>query len=288
MRTILQKYMLPLREAENESGAAEVTSSSEGAGTGADESSTSSQNDSGTTEAEANADVSSASENASASQPAKPEAKPEAGDWKDKRLAKLTAQLHEERRKAAELASKVAKPEASATPDPNAEFDRLVNERAAQQRQAEDFNRRCTEEALAGREKYGEAEFNKALGDLQRLIDASNNEDVAKYTRFLQASMEAGNAKDIIFALGNDLSKADKIFDMNDIKMAVELAKMAEQFSKEAPAEAVSSAPKPITTVGGRSGDRNPIDPTSARGDELSTAEWMRRRNAQVAQRGVR
>lgn len=287
MRTILQKYMLPLHKAENESGAAEVTSSPADTGAGADESSISSQDESSTTEAEASADVSSSSDDASASHSAKAD-KGETSDWKDKRLAKLTAQLHEERRKAAELASKVAKPEANANPNPNVEFDRLVNERAAQQRQAEDFARRCTDEALAGREKYGEQEFNKALGDLQRLIDASNNEDVAKYTRFLQASMEAGNAKDIIFALGNDLSKADRIFEMNDIKMAVELAKMAEGFGKEAPAEAVSSAPKPITPVGGRSGDRNPIDPTSARGDELSTAEWMRRRNAQVAQRGAR
>lgn len=287
MRTILQKYMLPLREAENESGAAEVTSSPADTGNGADVSSISSQDESGTTEAEASADASSSSDDVSASHSAKTD-KGETGDWKDKRLAKLTAQLHEERRKTAELTSKVVKPEANTQPNPNVEFDRLVNERAAQQRQAEDFAKRCTEEALAGREKYGEAEFNKALGDLQRLIDASNNEDVAKYTRFLQASMEAGNAKDIIFALGNDLSKADRIFEMNDIKMAVELAKMVEGFGKEAPAEAVSSAPKPITTVGGRSGDRNPIDPTSARGDELTTAEWMRRRNAQVAQRGAR
>jgi hypothetical protein len=65
--------------------------------------------------------------------------------------------------------------------------------------------------------------------------------------------------------------------------MGLELAKRALK------APMPSAAPKPVVPVGARGRTHDAVDPADVdRADRLTTAEWMRRREAQVAERGTR
>lgn len=291
MRSILAKYILPRFGAENESGAAADSSSpaAEAApGTEGDEGSSSTSSDDGTGSEEGAEKTQNAKPAPSVESPKGEEKK---ADWKDKKIAKLTARLREAQQKPAAEAAPVAPApgDAPAAPlQPTDQFNKMVQQEAAKQRAAEEFSKKCDAEAAAGKALYGDKEFNDRLAALQTLIDQNSPEEATNYFRFINAALETGKAKDIIFQLGEDLDQADRILGMNDVKMGVTLARMADSIEAPTP-EAVTGAPKPITTVGGRSGDRNPIDPTDgARADQLSTAEWMKRRNAQVDARKAR
>lgn len=279
MKTILEKYLLPLREADNENGAVSPPAADvvlTGADVDEGTSSTSEDDDTGSEEGEVETQAVKAAPSNETEKKT---------DWRDKKIAKLTARLKESQQKPA--AVETPDPAAAAATAPTDQFNKMVAQEAAKQRQAEDFTKQCDNEAKAGMELYGANEFKERLGNLLQLIDQDNVEEATNYYRFLNAALETGKAKDIIFQLGDDLEEAEKIFSMNDVKMGVKLARMADSIEAPAP-ETVSGAAKPITTVGGRSGDRNPIDPADARGDQLSTAEWMKRRNAQVDARKAR
>lgn len=200
-------------------------------------------------------------------------AKPTPADWRDRRIATLTARLREAEQRAPEVAPTVADP-AAATPD----IDRLANERAGQIAAQAEFTRRCNETALAGRGAFGEAQFNSRVQALQTLVDLQSPADVGAFNQFLDAAIETGEGPRLLHNLGADLNEASRIMALSPARMGIELAKLAGR-----PAE-VSNAPRPVTPVGsaGRSHDR--IDPTDpARADGLTTAEWMRRREEQVA-----
>lgn len=279
MRNLLERYLHPVWSAENDNGAVSSPAADpvvEGAENVEGTSSTSDE-----TGAETEGEEKVVEAKASPSEAKIEEKKP---DWRDKKIAKLTAKLRE-RVAPAEVPPPV---DPAVPPAPTDQFNKMVQQAAAQQRAAEDFKLKCDNEAKAGREAYGVDEFTERLGNLLQLIDQDNPEEVTNYYRFLDAALETGKAKDLIFQLGDDLEEAEKIFSLSDAKLGVKLARLADAIESPAP-EAVSGAPKPLTPVGGRSGDRNPIDPTDgARADQLSTAEWMKRRNAQVDARKAR
>ncbi len=96
---------------------------------------------------------------------AKPEAKAEAEppktkDWKDNRIARLTAQLRQ-----AQTAPQQQPPEKPLSP--TEDFDKRVSDAAARQAAAlvaiSTFNEKCNAVALAGQAEYGEKEFNESL-----------------------------------------------------------------------------------------------------------------------------
>jgi flagellar biosynthesis/type III secretory pathway protein FliH len=202
-------------------------------------------------------------------------------DWRDRRIAQLTAQLHAERAKLARLTPATEppaeSPEASAAAI-EARAQALAAERVAQQ----EFNRRCNEAAIAGRAAFGEAAFNERIQNLTQLVDKQDPASVASYTTFIDATLETGEAPRLLYQLGADLNEAARLLALPPVKMALELAKLA---VKPAPAEP-SKAPKPITPIGGKGAANESIDPTDPeRAGSLSTAEWMRRREKQIAER---
>lgn len=216
-----------------------------------------------------------------------PAAKP--ADWKDKRIAKLTARL-------AELAAK-AEPAAQSAPkaplDPTADFDARV----AQAVQIQEFNRQCDQVGQLGRQRYGNSEFQSAVRNLvENFVDKSDSRTVLTYNTFLQAAIDSDAGADVIFALGsdpNDLSEAERILSLPPIKMAAAVAKLAvklESATQAAASPDVSRAPKPIRPIGNNAGSAHseisPSDPD--RQSHLSTAEWMKRREAEVAKSGRR
>jgi hypothetical protein len=210
-----------------------------------------------------------------AAKPAAPAAEePKDEDWRDRRIAQLTAKLHAERNKNGASAP-AASSDVAAAEDVNAVAARMVAE--------QNFNNACNSAAAEGRKAY--ADFDTRLGGLKQIVDPNDPAEVAAYNRMLAAIIETGEAPRLLYELGGDPNKASKMLGLSaqaPMKLAVELTKMALTKGEPAP----SAAPKPITPVGDRGRSSTPIDPTDKdKADGLSTSDWMARREADVAKK---
>jgi len=225
-------------------------------------------------------------------------------DWRDRRIGELTARGREmraeiERLKAAN-AGQQPQPNGDLARAPNgqfrqpagyqgpggppdqAEIDRQIQQRAEMLAANQEFNRRCNEVAEIGRRNY--PDFDGQVGKLVGLVDANDPQGVASYNNFLNAAMETGEASKIIHALGGDLDEASRILSLTPVRMAVELTRMAAK-----PISELSRAPRPINPAATNAQQmRTSISPDDPGSDQMSTEEWMRRRNEQIAARGVR
>lgn len=158
----------------------------------------------------------------------------------------------------------------------NALADAKAQQIAVQIAAQRNFDERCETVVNDGRTAY--ADFNDSIKTLKEVADLDNPIDAAKYTAFIDAIIETGDGPRLIHELASDPSEAERIFKLSPVKQGIALAKLA---AMEAPAS--TAAPKPITPVGNRAGSRIPITPDDVgRADNLSTAEWMARRNQQV------
>jgi hypothetical protein len=210
-----------------------------------------------------------------------PAAEPPATDWRDRRIATLTRRLRDlQERSASTNGAPAPTPPVPQVPPP-AEFDAAVNQRARELAAVNDFNRRCDEAAFTGRTTFGETEFNGRIDQLRKLVDNTDPVSVQAYNNLLMAALEAGDAPRLLHDLGADLNEAQRILTLNPTKMAVEMTRRA---AKEPIVN--SGAPKPITPVNTRGVSHEQISPDDPdRSDHLSTQEWMRRREAQLAAR---
>jgi hypothetical protein len=214
-------------------------------------------------------------------------------DWRDKKIAKLTARIHElAGTSKGQTPAVVAQPGASTAgtaPDPAA-FEQAV-ERAAEAKAVTKaaqmaFNEACNTVATQGREAF--QDFDSSVKNLKGLVDTTSASETAAYNSFLFAAIETGEAPKLLYELGKDPDEAMRIMSLPSVKMGIELAKRA---LGAGASQNVSNALKPITPVGrtGRTAtvEIAPSDPTRA--DNLSTAEWMARREKEVlAARGRR
>lgn len=223
------------------------------------------------------------------------ETKPAPTDWKDREIARQRERRREQEARVAQLtqeleALKSGQQQSQQQPTntnaqlPNAEFDRLVNERARQFARelaaTEDFNRRLNETAQKGREKFPDT-FNQRVAALKGQFDLTDTSVQLAWNNFMIAAMETGEAPQLIHDLGGDPEQASRIMGLPAVRMAVELAKMAGQNGTE-----VSRAPRPITPITQTSSNRSPIDPDDPdRADQLPSAEWFRRREVQANER---
>lgn len=133
--------------------------------------------------------------------------------------------------------------------------------------------------ADAGRTQY--ADFDVRVGKLVGLVDGNDPQAVANYNQFLSAALETGEASRLIHSLGGDLDEASRILGLTPIRMAVELTKMAAR-----PPSEMSNAPRPLNPVGSQGvNNRATFGPDDPSSDNLSTEEWMRRRNEQITAR---
>jgi len=165
-------------------------------------------------------------------------------------------------------------------PPPNqAAIDRYVEERAAQLAATQEFNRRCNETAEVGRRAY--PDFDSRVSKLIGLVDGNDPSAVSTYNSFLNAAMETGEASKLIYALGGDLNEASRLLSLSPIRMAVELTKMAAK-----PVQEISAAPRPINPAASMGvNNRTSMSADDPSSDQLSTEEWMRRREEQLATR---
>jgi hypothetical protein len=210
-------------------------------------------------------------------------------DWRDARIATLTGRLRQTQEElarangqpaatppAAGAASPTA-PASTAAVVPAAEIERQAAEIVAKRA----FDDKCNAEAAVGKQAFGEAAFNERVAALKTLVDPTDGESIGRYNTLLEAAIETGQGHKILHELGGDPNRAFELMRMSPVKLGLEMAKLA---GPQAVVE--TNAPKPITPVGQRAPSTHPIDPRDpTRAAQLSTAEWMKRREAQVAER---
>lgn len=189
--------------------------------------------------------------------------------WQDRTLAARDARI-------AELeAALVAKAEPAAPPAPvpgakplKREFtEEEVNARArlmaAQELRREAFDNACNEVAQAG--LAVNKDFVEKINGFQKFGGVT--------PAFLEAAVESGSGHQVLYHLAGNLDEAARLNALPANKMVAEITKLA---IKLGTAAAVSRAPPPV----------DPIQPSGGNGEglseNLSTDEWMKRRNADV------
>lgn len=201
-------------------------------------------------------------------------------DWRDRRLAQLTARLRAAEAEAANRPAPVADPAAAPTGPTAQELQHAVELRAQQMFEAQQFEAQCNAVATAGKKEF--ADFQQRINELTRVGDMQDPAFAGAYRNFISGAMEAGNAERILHHLGGDLNEAQRIIGLSPVKQGVELAKLALRLEpgKEGPGK-VSGAPKPASPPSGRGGeDIRASD--AARADNLDTGSWMKRREAEI------
>ena len=205
-------------------------------------------------------------------------------DWRDRRIAQLTARLRAtEQQKPAEPASQPAA--GSGTGPSTVDLVRREAERLATELEVtREFNRQCEATAAAGRTAFGKEAFDGRVQQLTQVVDRSDPASLTAYNLLLHAAIETGKGPELIHRLGGDLNEASRLMALPPVKLGIELAKLA-----AAPQVELSAAPKPIRPVTNRGASHEAIDPTdNERAGQLSTAEWMRRREEQLVERRKR
>lgn len=208
--------------------------------------------------------------------PATPPA-PEPESAAAKRISALTAEKWAERRarEAAETQARVLQQQLAdaleqrpvAEPEPGAATDEPRYTRAQVEEHARrlaqgygnaaaqnaEFTRQVNTEVVKGRAEY--ADFDTIVAQLQSLTGPDLPREI------VDAALETGAAADVLYALGKDLSEADRILSLPPQRQAVAIARLADKVSatkaaKPTPgasaAASVSAAPAPIAPkVGG-------------------------------------
>lgn len=208
--------------------------------------------------------------------PPTPEGKPK-GNWQQDRINTLYARLKEKERELAAVKAKGTEP--NQQQELEAQVDELAQQKAREIAAQKEWNDRCNSVVEAGRKEF--PDFNQQVDRLKGLVDFNDRAEAQRYVSLVEAALDTGEGHRLIHALGQDLDEAARLMRLSPTKMAVELTKMALK-----PVDPVSGVPKPITPLGSRGAPHTAVEPDDPeRGDRLSTAEWMRRREAQIAAR---
>jgi hypothetical protein len=191
-----------------------------------------------------------------------------------KRIDDLVRARHDEARRAAALEAELAKlrrgdegaEELAATRREEApQTPEAIRAAAVQLRAEEQFNESCNTVFEQGTKEF--PDFSETLRTFQ-LLGGLNQP-------FLEAAIDAGNTHATLHHLGKNPEEAQRIMNLPERQQSIALARLSDKLAAPKAPPALSKAPAPISPVSGN-GNRNDLgDP-----DKLSTAEWMRRRDA--------
>ncbi len=220
--------------------------------------------------------------------PKTPPAEPPKSDWKDGRIAELTAKLNREKEAREAAEAKLTTPPAAKPGESAADFEARVSEEATLRATAmasnAAWNDRCNQVAAAGREEFKE-EFDKRLNGVLQLVNTKDQGEVTQYNAVLAAAMETGKAHKIIFALGEKPENFQKLMKLSPVRMAMEMGTLAVSVGGAA---VPSGAPAPITPIGGVGAAHDGITPDDPeRGMKMNKNAWFAEREKQAAARGL-
>lgn len=209
---------------------------------------------------------------AEASTEAERDDKPKPKPWFQRRIDELTRARYEAERKVEAMAETVrALRETVAQPE-GEDGEKLtkaqVEARAAQlaERMAAEkaFTDECNRIYEAGVKAFND--FDEVIGNFRMLGGLT--------PAVIEAAAATDMPEKVLYELGNDPEKAERLIKLPPSRLGVELAKIATKLS--APKPSVSKAPAPIKPVDGPG--KGEVDP-----DKMSDREWMEWRNKQVA-----
>jgi len=182
-------------------------------------------------------------------------------DWVQRRIDQLTREKHEEKRQREALEAQLrtyqqpAQGQQQPAQQPAAQPD--VVKAAEQLLKQRDFDAACNKVFDAGKTEF--PDWDSSLKTFQMLGGASPD--------FLEAvtAMDAGHK--VLHHLGQNPEAAERLLSLPPLRMAIELARLEATVGKSTPPP-VSSAPAPITPVGGKSA---PVEPE----EFASTADYI-------------
>ncbi len=208
----------------------------------------------------------------------------EAKDWRDARIAELTAKLNAERLKKAPVAAAPAP--VKNVGESQAEFDARVNARAAELAAGAAWDSKCNTVFDAGKAEF--PDFADRVAAVSALVDGQDPVEVQQYNEVLATAMETGKAHQIIHQLGEKPGEFKRLMGLPPVKRAMEIASMAGKLEAAEGAPEPSKAPKPITPIGGKGVHYDGIAPDdAARGMKLPKATWFAEREKQARERGM-
>lgn len=211
----------------------------------------------------------------------------EGGDnagWKDRRIGELTATRRQAEQRAAELqqqleaANRALADARAGKMDgliPKDEAVRMAKEQAVALAAQMRFNEQCEATVANGRREF--EDFDGRLNALRQVggLDPNN----PKWTNFVTAALETGEAHRILHELGGNLDEASRILDMTPLKMVAAMTKLtAGEGGKGAgTGSGVTRAPKPFKPLKGAAAKEPSLED-----DNLSTADWIKLREKDV------
>ena len=208
---------------------------------------------------------------------------PLATDWKDKRIAKLTAKNHAHQQTIADLQRQLqaqgngSAQNAGETTAAYNERIRLEAERLVAQRE---FNAACERMNDAGTKAWG-GEFTEAINQIRELVDRNDQRSVAGYFALLEAAAETGNGHQVLYELGKNSELAERLMLASPTKMAVGVAKLAAGGEARGEGSAPRSGPRPMPRLAAKNVEIGAMTPDDPRSDKMSTAEWVKARYKQ-------
>ncbi|SFF76843.1 hypothetical protein [Methylobacterium sp. yr596] len=208
--------------------------------------------------------------------------KPKLPAWVQRRIDELTRQRHEEARARQALEAQLRDMQGNpADPEQQVRQGELeqavrqqnpaltqdqIRQAAAEMRRQERFTETCNATFEEGVKRF--PDFQQTLQQFSHLGGLPND--------FVEDALAAGSAHLTLHHLGRNLDEADRIMRLPTRERAVALARLSDKLAAPPPPKPLSRAPAPVDPVGGagRPSTLN-TDP-----DSMSTAEWMRRRDA--------
>lgn len=231
---------------------------------------------------------------AAGSDEAEPANPNEAPSWAKRKLARAKDALAAANAELATLRAANARPAPAADPAASiaanaagtedaseAEIERRAGEKAANMAAQAAFVNASNAVFEAGKAKFGD-EFVKRVPAMAAEFVADMKSDQGKsymeYQAFVQDVLATDDAAGVMFKLASDLELADSVMQMPPRKRIAALTKMA-----MGAAVTESALDKPITPVGRPNSGHESTDPTKPEhAKRMSTADWMKARNADV------
>ena len=121
--------------------------------------------------------------------------------------------------------------------------------------------------------------------DVEDYYQVTRNSNVPITQQVVDVTADMDNGPAVLYYLAKNPSIADSISRMSPLATARELGRIEAKLESEIKSEKVSKAPPPAPKVSAVSPSLN-ARADSPESDNLSTSEWLKRRNKQLAKRG--
>lgn len=175
--------------------------------------------------------------------------------WEMKRIHEETNKRREAERRAQELEEQLQKLRSGNQPDepttePVQDIDALVDKRAQERLQQQEFSKRVSSFDASGASEFGREEFDQSCNLVATILDPR---DVHGFMDALTDPEIVPDGHKVIMELANDPEEAERILRLPPVKRTVALVKLSERLSQPAktPPKPISKAPAPVAPVGG-------------------------------------